>query len=389
MSFTPSPSSARVPRRSLLSKSSTNFHQSSPLASTSSSTSTSSSYSTPTASRFQPAGRASTPSSFSRGRAIPFDMAGSQRAAKMHVNSPAALNGTPIKPKRFIRKKPFLQKITDLPSTLIDRIDMNLDLLPIARPLGFALTALHFFLRAPLWSNANKSPSNILRAGGAKKGRWEGRWDTPEEGMTRTSIFHWTILLSIFLVLAATLNAVYLFTRTRSYRMHLRTDPLSSPNARKVPEEDPMAQAGGANAQSWMAAWVFAKRYLSPLPVARFLLSLPPKSASHEKKRRLVQQLDVWDPPAFNLQLFSTYTPPTALVLHFLTPSSPWVAILVALAVSFQCDFIVGKYAALIKDKELLAGEVMHEYDQKFVYPTIFKPMKDAATTTHEAETIW
>lgn len=60
-----------------------------------------------------------------------------------------------------------------------------------------------------------------------------------------------------------------------------------------------------------------------------------------------------------------TYTPPTALVLHFLTPSSPWVAILVALAVSFQCDFIVGKYAALIKDKELLAGEVMHEYDQK------------------------
>ena len=108
MSFTPSP--ARVPRRSLLSKSSTNLHQSSPLASTSTSTSTSSSYSTPTSNRFQPAGRASTPSSFSRGRAIPFDMAGSQRAAKMHLNSPAAMGGTPLKSKRFIRKKPFLQK---------------------------------------------------------------------------------------------------------------------------------------------------------------------------------------------------------------------------------------------------------------------------------------
>lgn len=110
MSLTPSPSPARLPRRSLLSKSSINLHQSSPLASTSTSTSTSSSYSTPTASRFQPAGRASTPSSFSRGRTVPFDMAGSQRAAKMHLNSPAALGGTPIKSKRFIRKKPFLQK---------------------------------------------------------------------------------------------------------------------------------------------------------------------------------------------------------------------------------------------------------------------------------------
>lgn len=69
----------------------------------------------------------------------------------------------------------------------------------------------------------------------------------------------------------------------------------------------------------------------------------------------------------------STYTPPTALVLHFLTPTSPWVAIVVALAVSFQCDSLVGKYVALIKDKELLAGEVMHEYDQK-VSPSLCFP---------------
>jgi hypothetical protein len=55
------------------------------------------------------------------------------------------------------------------------------------------------------------------------------------------------------------------------------------------------------------------------------------------------------------------YNPCTALVLHFLAPNSPFIALLVALAVSFQSHFLIGKYTELTKDREILAGEVMHE----------------------------
>ncbi|KAJ7851833.1 hypothetical protein B0H14DRAFT_3451145 [Mycena olivaceomarginata] len=40
--------------------------------------------------------------------------------------------------------------------------------------------------------------------------------------------------MTIFLLGAAVLNTVYLFTRIKLYRLHLRPDPVSSPNAKFV-----------------------------------------------------------------------------------------------------------------------------------------------------------
>lgn len=84
-------------------------------------------------------------------------------------------------------------RVHEYPQTLIDRVDLNLDLLPIARPLGFALTAAHFLLRAPLWpsSGSSGSPASVLRAQGTKKSRWEGRWDTPEDQRAGRGMLHW------------------------------------------------------------------------------------------------------------------------------------------------------------------------------------------------------
>lgn len=182
--------------------------------------------------------------------------------------------------------------------TLIDRIDLNLDLLPVARPLGFALTAAHFLLRAPLWphSSSKGSPASILRAAGSKKSRWEGRWDSPDDDKAGRGMFHWvsspvravtlsicwtdadrlrilllvllvlsqTVMLSVLLVLAATLNAVYLFTRTRSYRMHLRTVSRPSSTASRcvplIPSCNPFVYPAGPPFESERAQSAGSRR---------------------------------------------------------------------------------------------------------------------------------
>lgn len=95
-------------------------------------------------------------------------------------------------------------RITDLPTTLLDRIDLNLDLLPLARPLGFGLTAVHFLLRAPLWSNANnRSPASALLSTTTKKDRWAGRFDASEgqgAGWDK-GWFHWVSQVRVLLKL--------------------------------------------------------------------------------------------------------------------------------------------------------------------------------------------
>ncbi|KAJ2081117.1 hypothetical protein H4R24_002588 [Coemansia sp. RSA 988] len=50
--------------------------------------------------------------------------------------------------------------------------------------------------------------------------------------------------------------------------------------------------------------------------------------------------------------------------------------------VAAQCTFVVFAYSTLVKDKQILFGEVHNEYNQKFVYPNVFAPKEDAATST-------
>lgn len=107
-------------------------------------------------------------------------------------------------------------------------------------------------------------------------------------------------------------------------------------------------------------------------------------------KEFTVQQLDVWTPDyvKWSLILFSyvgrrrhpgrdrrltyssprrLYPPPVALLWHFLTPSNFLLAALVGPAVVAQTWVVVHLYAGLVRDRHLLQGEVMHEYNAKFV----------------------
>ncbi|CED82747.1 Protein of unknown function DUF2418 [Phaffia rhodozyma] len=357
-----------------------------------------------------------TPASLTRGGStVPFDFEGSRRAAKKALakESPAArgsrdsVGGTPSgqKPKRFVRKRPLMDRIQDLPHDALNRIQASFpDFIRIARPLGLILTFFQFLLRAPLFSSSQYRKPNILRNRSIGDRPLGGRYDADLEPATGRSWGwgHWSTWLSILFFIVGALNAMYLFTRTRSYRMHLRTDPISSPNAKAVEEDEVMEDSEGishlksaqfTDPALYRAGLIWILKRLNPIPLLRFLISLPAASDTDkhqsQRRRRMVQQLDIWSPPDFNLQFFSTYTPPASLLLHLVTPYAPFSALLAAFTVNFTVYLLVAKYTEMVKDREVIHSEVMREYDQRFVYPSLFKQRKEIGVMTHQAEIVW
>jgi len=60
----------------------------------------------------------------------------------------------------------------------------------------------------------------------------------------------------------------------------------------------------------------------------------------------------------------------------------------VMVAVSFQVRVLTKTYEALLKDRAIIAAEVLHEYDEKFVSPRIHPVRRDACVMTNEAEIV-
>lgn len=89
----------------------------------------------------------------------------------------------------------------------------------------------------------------------------------------------------------------------------------------------------------------------------------------------------------------SVFSPLHALLWHIagssLLPISglpAWVTFFTILAlITAQSLLISTLFSQLIKDKGLLAAEVMKEYDQKFVLPRAMPSVRDASTMTDES----
>lgn len=145
--------------------------------------------------------------------------------------------------------------------------------------------------------------------------------------------------------------------------------------------------------------------------VVRFLLGLssaspstssPPKGAPAEA----VQQLEMWTPGELERTLLGVYSPVHAL-LWMCTGSTNWVLMCVVMCVvGVQTGTLISAYEGLVKDKGILAAEVMHEYNEgvglhewdatgttliflaQFVYPRMNPVRRDVAVMTHESEMV-
>ncbi|KAL1687085.1 hypothetical protein GGG16DRAFT_128243 [Schizophyllum commune] len=315
---------------------------------------------------------ASTPSIAS---SIPFDW----DAARSHKPAPY---GTPLRKKTsgvgggaprkaIVRKKSLYTRIRDIPSRIAFEFTQFPNNVPLpshqtsARILGGLLHFLHLCVRV---SQGRAVPDSELG------------WEDMYAEDTGASWFSWTIPLTLLLLGAAILNAMFLFTRVKIYRLHRRQDPVSSPNAKYVSEEldfEPL-EAPSIKEQLWGA---FTKSF-------RWLLGMKPKAAAKTRTATRILQMEVWTPGDVETSLFCVYSPVHAL-LWMQTGSSNWIMMFAIMAlVGFQLHALCRSFKALVKDKEIIAAEVMHEYNEGFVYPRVNPIRKDAAVMTHQSEMV-
>ncbi|KAG6900887.1 hypothetical protein C0993_010006 [Termitomyces sp. T159_Od127] len=262
--------------------------------------------------------------------------------------------GTPV--KRVIRKKSFVERITSIPS----RIAFEISLFPHNVPLPEAATSgrlaggvLHFIHFCVRVSQSRKVPDSDLG--------WEDMYHEGEG----TAWFDWvrrTTPVTVLLLAGAFLNAVYLFTRIRMYRLHQRPDLVSSPNARFVSAQldfEPLEVPSlGSRLRSGMWYWFsYSWRWLLGM-------QLPTRVGQIGGKTARVQQLEVWAPGRFEMVLFTIYSP-AHVILWMATGTTNWIAMVVVMGLVWaQLNAMVYWYSGLVKDKEIIAAEVMNEYNQ-------------------------
>jgi len=200
--------------------------------------------------------------------------------------------------------------------------------------------------------------------------------------------FDWTVPVAFFLLLAAILNTIYLFSRTRIYQLNLATDKVSSPHATFVPRAHTPTSPDLPPTPIYVSVLKGVWRAL--VVSFRFLLNLnaPQTSSVGGGRVERVQQLEMWTPGEIEMTLFAIYSPVHSL-LWMAFSGANWMLMMVIMAiVSGQMRVLVRSFEALMKDKSIIAREVMHEYDEKFVYPRVNPVRKDAAVMTHESEVV-
>jgi hypothetical protein len=140
-------------------------------------------------------------------------------------------------------------------------------------------------------------------------------------------------LLSTILFAASFVNAAYVFTRTRTYRLSLARDPVTSPNAQFVPDDYDFEPIPSAS----IATRLFTGLWSLIISFARFLLRIQSSESLHgSASRREVQQLEVWAPREMELKLFTIYSPAHAFLWKSASSTNWHVSFMMMGVVSLQ-----------------------------------------------------
>ncbi|GAB7363707.1 hypothetical protein MBLNU230_g4275t1 [Neophaeotheca triangularis] len=237
-------------------------------------------------------------------------------------------------------------------------------------PIGLGLNV--FFILARGASSPNSNSRN-------RNDDIFGEFDTTRG----TGWFTW---LATFLVHALTLvsciNALYTFLRKRHYRLFEQPVdlPPQTPSAHRVRVDSSPASS-------------------SPFRYIQTRLTQAATSASNRAypdASREVWELGLWDPKPAHLTIFTLFSPGHVLLYYALLPPAPHdprpsVTILTAIAfsilLSLQLGLLKTAFTQQSTDSRLIHGEVMNEYDTKYVHPNLNKPVRDVGTQTRESAT--
>lgn len=185
-------------------------------------------------------------------------------------------------------------------------------------------------------------------------------------------------LLTWTMATASFLNTYYVFVSTRKYRLfERRLEELpKTPSARRVRVDDSPA-----------AAPTPAKYLAEKLTFGRNSA----EQRAHPDETRDVVELSIWDPPPLCLRIFTLFSPVHVLIYWSFLPTSPLDArpsvtiahaLLLAGLVTVQSFMLEAFFTQQVEDKLILSREVLHEYDTKYVHPSINRPARDVAIQT-------
>lgn len=185
-----------------------------------------------------------------------------------------------------------------------------------------------------------------------------------------------------FLVQVLTLfccwNAFYTFFRKRHYRLFEQPvdEVPATPSAHRVRvDSSPMSSS--------------PLRYLQSV-----ISSAAASSRAYPDPEREVWELRMWNPKPFQLTLFTIFSPGHLLLYYSFLPIGPLDprpsvtllrTVLFGVLLSCQLAFLKSSFSRQTKDAALVHGEVMNEYDTKFVRPSLQQPMRDVGIQTRES----
>ena len=117
-------------------------------------------------------------------------------------------------------------------------------------------------------------------------------------------------------------------------------------------------------------------------------------SRAYPDAEREVWELNIWDPKSFHLTLFTLLSPGHLVLYYSLLPPAPLdpqpsvslvKAIFFGALLSAQLGILRTSFSQQAKDTTLVQGQVMNEYDTKFVRPSLTRPVRDVGIQTRES----
>lgn len=206
--------------------------------------------------------------------------------------------------------------------------------------------------------------------------------------INRAAAWSWTAsVLSLTLVALSLYNAWRCVSSRRRYRLWMKSadSKVASQNARLVPihldgggDDD---EDGNGSDQPTISERliVFLLTQLHRIPILGALVPDAPYLGHNKHRPSLgidaqIHELHVWQPPDVTLRVLTVYSPPAALLWHIVGgPFLPiqgivaWLSFLVVVqgGLASMLVLVARLYQGLVKDKEVLAAEVMREYDEK------------------------
>lgn len=168
-------------------------------------------------------------------------------------------------------------------------------------------------------------------------------------------------------------NAVYSFSRTRHYRLFESSifNPPSTTSVRRVRiDSSPVSSL-----------------YLRICN--NFLGDSAAESRAYPDSTRDVWQIDIWDPISLCLRIFCFFSPGHIFIYWLFFPVSAldtWPSVtvvkvvLLQILMSIQLSLLEVNFCQKSKDSTIIYGNLMNEYDTKFVHPRLNPIVRDTGT---------